>query len=230
MGRPVGCSRLKPSPGRRPPRPTARRPQPPVDVRRPGFAAAERPHEQPDATSGTSASATSTIVSLWRNRIRQAGKSPVWTITRESQAAEPSTAIRRSAEVFRIETVESRAYATSVVRRGRGRPRQMSSSVGRYSCSSTRGERDRRVQRGQPPHRSVQVLERLLGHDRRDLGAEPAGEVVLVHDQHLAGLRTDSSTVSRSNGISVRRSITSTETPSAASRSATASDERTVEA
>ncbi len=34
----------------------------------------------------------------------------------------------------------------------------------------------------------VEVLERPLGHERGHLGAEPAGEVVLVHDQRLAGL------------------------------------------
>src|SRR5438874_8114985 len=50
-------------------------------------------------------------------------------------------------------------------------------------------ERHRRhVWRGQARHGSVEVLERVLGDDRRDLGAEAAREVVLVHDERLPGL------------------------------------------
>src|SRR5438309_9818688 len=39
----------------------------------------------------------------------------------------------------------------------------------------------RHVRRGKASHRAVEVLERVLGDDRRDLGAKPAGQVVLVH-------------------------------------------------
>ena len=51
-----------------------------------------------------------------------------------------------------------------------------------------RRERDRRVGRGDPPDRRVEVLEGLLGDRRRDLGAEAAGARVLVEDEHLRRL------------------------------------------
>jgi hypothetical protein len=41
---------------------------------------------------------------------------------------------------------------------------------------------------GHAGHRSVQIVERLLGDDGRDLRAIPTELVVLVHDQELAGL------------------------------------------
>src|SRR5690349_25092449 len=39
----------------------------------------------------------------------------------------------------------------------------------------------RDVRRGDTCHRAVEVVEFVLGDDRRNLAAEPAGEVVLVH-------------------------------------------------
>src|SRR6202521_2711059 len=45
--------------------------------------------------------------------------------------------------------------------------------------------RHRRVERGDPPDGSVKVLERALGHQRRDLPGDAAGARVLVHDQQL---------------------------------------------
>ena len=44
------------------------------------------------------------------------------------------------------------------------------------------------VRSGDPRHRPVEVVERLLGDDRRDLRAVPAEPVVLVDDEALAGL------------------------------------------
>ena len=66
--------------------------------------------------------------------------------------------------------------------------RRMSSSVGRYSCSSTGVNGIGVSIAATRVHRRVEVLERLLRDDRRHLGAEPAGEVVLVDDHRLAGL------------------------------------------
>src|SRR5215210_9307901 len=43
-----------------------------------------------------------------------------------------------------------------------------------------RGERHRRVRRGDPLDRRVEVLERLLGNRRGNLGAEAAGPRVFV--------------------------------------------------
>ena len=37
---------------------------------------------------------------------------------------------------------------------------------------------------GEAPDGSVEVLEALVGHERRDLGAESARKRVLVHDEH----------------------------------------------
>ena len=51
-----------------------------------------------------------------------------------------------------------------------------------------RRERYRRVGRGDALRRRVEILEGLLGDRRRDLGAEPAGERVLVQDDHLRRL------------------------------------------
>src|SRR5579864_5764924 len=44
------------------------------------------------------------------------------------------------------------------------------------------------VGRGHPRHRPIQVVERVLRDDRRDLRAKSPREVVLVDDQRLAGL------------------------------------------
>ena len=51
-----------------------------------------------------------------------------------------------------------------------------------------RREGYRRVRRGDPLRRRVEILEGLLGDRRRDLGAEAAGVRVLVQDDHLRRL------------------------------------------
>src|SRR5689334_11050473 len=44
------------------------------------------------------------------------------------------------------------------------------------------------VRRRDPHHRPVEAVESVLRDDRRDLRAEPAREVVLMHDHRLARL------------------------------------------
>ena len=78
-----------------------------------------------------------------------------------------------------------------------------------------RRERHGRVGRGDPLHRRVERLERLLGDRRRDLGAEAAGARVLVEDEHLRGLaRRSRAPPPCPTAARVRRSMISTETSS----------------
>ena len=60
-------------------------------------------------------------------------------------------------------------------------------------------------------------VERIVPDGGGDLAAEAAGLRRLVQDDARDVLRTDASTASRSQGSSVRRSMTSIETPSRAS-------------
>src|SRR6185295_4058605 len=46
----------------------------------------------------------------------------------------------------------------------------------------------RDVRSGDPGHRSIEIVERLLGDQRRNLGAIPAEPIVFIDDQTLAGL------------------------------------------
>ena len=65
----------------------------------------------------------------------------------------------------------------------------------------------RDVRAGDPGDRSVEVVERLLGDDRGDLGAVAAEPVVLVDDQALAGLadRVEQRLACRAGGASAGR-------------------------
>src|SRR4051812_17378968 len=60
--------------------------------------------------------------------------------------------------------------------------------LGQDGLLKGRGERDRHVRRGDTHDRAVEVLERALGDQRRDLGARRAGLVGLVDDHDLARL------------------------------------------
>ena len=81
-----------------------------------------------------------------------------------------------------------------------------------------------------PADRGVELPERLLGHPRRDLAAE-AGRARRPRARPAAATswRTDSATISWSQGTSVRRSTISIDAPSvSASRSAALRDRSTV--
>ncbi len=45
-----------------------------------------------------------------------------------------------------------------------------------------------RIQRGDAANRAIEILERMLRDDRCDFAADTAGQPILVHDQHFAGL------------------------------------------
>ena len=63
----------------------------------------------------------------------------------------------------------------------------MSATCGRIAFSSVGSYATCASAAAQPPHRRVEVLEALVGDERRDLGAEPARERVLVQHEHPAG-------------------------------------------
>src|SRR5258706_6552050 len=65
---------------------------------------------------------------------------------------------------------------------------------------------DRCVERGDPAHGSVQVLEELVADARGQLGAESARELILVRHDHAVGLpdrRRDGVPVKRHDGAEV---------------------------
>src|SRR5213080_2139274 len=67
-------------------------------------------------------------------------------------------------------------------------PRRDILDLGDERLLERRRERHRRVRRGDPLDRSIEVLEGLLGDRRGDLAAEAAGMRVLVQDDRLRGL------------------------------------------
>ena len=48
---------------------------------------------------------------------------------------------------------------------------------------------DRRVERGDAPHRRVEMREQLAGDSRRELGAEAARQLIFVGDDDAVGAR-----------------------------------------
>src|SRR3546814_5800617 len=75
---------------------------------------------------------------------------------------------------------------------------------------------ERHVDVGDAQHRRVEIVEHLLHRDSGDLRGDGASRPAFLDTDEAVGLARLFSTVSRSSGRRVRRSITSPSTPSSA--------------
>src|SRR3954471_20627077 len=118
--------------------------------------------------SGSSRSTLSPIFLIQRTMVPSAIDSPIWGIT----------------TLVGIESLlEPQSVFHQTLRRGHD-----AIDAGQERGLERRRVGDRRVHRRDPHDRRVEVLERLLGDDRRQLAADAAGAARFVEEQRAAGL------------------------------------------